>query len=338
MREKLVNQLNGGEVLADSVITGDNQVIVPKGTVLKEEYIGLMGILGINSVWIQDYYDTIEQKNEILTEGQEKDFYNKIKFILERYIYKEQETLNQVRPLAIEIVDSVRKNMKKKSTYDFEPYQADLYKHTLRVTLFSIMLGICVDMKINRLYDLATGALLHDLGIRFISTDYYDFDMNKKLPSEILELKKHTILGYTVLENEAWISDVVKKMVLSHHEKSDGSGYPLKQKNQEIECKIIQLCDSFDGMLCGMECVKTNVELAFSEIETNIQEYDKKLVKIFMNTIATYPVGTKVKLKNGKEAIVVKQAKIPNQPVVYVLDSKCSSIEEIENTVVKMDL
>jgi len=114
MREKLVNQLNGGEVLADSVITGDNQVIVPKGTVLKEEYIGLMGILGINSVWIQDYYDTIEQKNEILTEGQEKDFYNKIKFILERYIYKEQETLNQVRPLAIEIVDSVRKNMKKK--------------------------------------------------------------------------------------------------------------------------------------------------------------------------------------------------------------------------------
>lgn len=321
MREKLVNQLNVGEVLADSVITGDNQIIVPKGTVLKEEYINLMGILGIQSVMIQDYCDTLIEHTKILTDKEEKYYYDKIKYILERYIYKEQETLNQVKPLAIKLVDLVSQNFQRDIIYDFKPYRADLYKHTLHVTLLCIIMGLDFDMKKEKLYDLALGALLHDLGIRFISTDYYNFDMNLKSPKEILELKKHTILGYTVLENETWISDIVKKMVLSHHEKKNGEGYPLKQRNQEIECKIIQICDSFDGMISGMEHRKRNVEQAFEEITSQAKLYDEKLILKLQKIVALYPTGTKVKTqKSGKNAVVIKQTKYANKPKIYIIE------------------
>lgn len=338
MREKLVNQLNVGEVLADSVITGDNQIIVPKGTVLKEEYIDLMGILGIQSVMVQEYYDTLVKHTKILTEEQEKYYYDKIKYILERYIYKEQKTLSQVKPLALELVDLVSKNFEKNIIYDFEPYHADLYKHTLHVTLLCTIMGLNYNMDKIKLFDLALGSLLHDLGIRFISTDYFNFDMNLKSPKEILELKKHTILGYTVLENETWISDIAKKMVLSHHEKRNGAGYPLKQKNQEIECKIIQICDSFDGMICGMEHKKRCVEDTFEEIKSHAALYDEKLISTLSSMVALYPTGTKVRTKKSeKEAVVIRQTKYADKPEIYVFEDekivsrqKIVTIKEIE--------
>ena len=109
-------------------------------------------------------------------------------------------------------------------------------------------------------------------------------------------------------------------MILSHHEKSDGSGFPLKQKNQKMECKILQLCDTFDCLISGMECRRypINQVIEYFLVESE-NKYDKKAMTALFSMIAKYPVGTEVELTNGKYGIVKKQTKHPEFPVIMEL-------------------
>ena len=146
-------------------------------------------------------------------------------------------------------------------------------------------------------------------------------DGTKVYDAEVFELKKHTILAYSALEGEDWISPVSKKMVLSHHERKDGSGYPLKQKTKDIECNILQVCDAFDCMISGMECKRISVQQA---LETMIEAadllFERKIVKVLQKIVAYYPVGTKIRLNTGETGIVVCQTDNSIRPVVAVLD------------------
>ena len=56
-------------------------------------------------------------------------------------------------------------------------------------------------------------------------------------------------------------------MVLFHHENMSGTGYPLKRKLRELECKIIQVCDAFDGFISGMECKRLSVQDTISKMQ-----------------------------------------------------------------------
>lgn len=110
-------------------------------------------------------------------------------------------------------------------------------------------------------------------------------------------------------------------MVLSHHERKDGSGYPLKQKTKDIECNILQVCDAFGCMISGMECKRISVQQA---LETMIEAadllFERKIVKVLQKIVAYYPVGTKIRLNTGETGIVVCQTDNSIRPVVAVLD------------------
>ena len=129
------------------------------------------------------------------------------------------------------------------------------------------------------------------------------------------------MLAYTALENEEWLNDVSKKMILSHHEKKDGSGFPLHQKTKEIECNILQVCDVFDCMVSGMECRRSNVQAALEYItEASDILYDKRVVRAIEKIIARYPVGTKVKLNTGEVGVVITQTEDTTHPIIAVLE------------------
>ena len=66
MRIRAVNVLNGGEILAEPVVTEKNEILIPKGTVLKEEYIPLIKSLGVESLMLEDPYENYEDPNPII--------------------------------------------------------------------------------------------------------------------------------------------------------------------------------------------------------------------------------------------------------------------------------
>ena len=292
MRIKSVSGLNGNEVLAEPILTNENVVLIPKGTVLKEEYIPLIQSLEIKTLMVEDPYEYMEKPNTIIDRISLNRIIERVKNRMVNHIYHSYKSLREFEMIANESV-KVMNEMPMDFIIDMDEHTANLYEHTVMVTLLAINVARKLKMDRNKQYNIALGCLLHDIGIRYITTKYENQDWNKVDPVEVFEYKKHTILGFSALEEEGWVPDIARKMVLSHHERMNGSGFPMRQKNRELECKIIQACDAFDCYISGMECKRMSVQNAIERITDEAGTlFEKKIVKSLLSGIAYYPVGT----------------------------------------------
>lgn len=320
MRIRQVKSLKGGELLAESVMTEEKEILIPKGTNLKPEYLDLLSFLGIDAVCIEDPYIEIEQPHQFMTKEAFLSYVNRVQKILENHTYDGKEGLKKIEPLAKDIIADMLA-VDNKIVIDFEERDSNLYEHTVMVTFLSIAVAKKLKLSEAELETIALGCLLHDLGLRYITIPYINYDPTKSTTTEAFEFKKHPVLAYTALENEQWLNDVSKKMILTHHEKKDGSGFPLHQKTKDIECNILQVCDVFDCMVSGMECKRSNVQAALEYItEASDILYDKKVVRAIEKIIARYPVGTKVKLNTGELGVVICQTEDTTHPIIAVLE------------------
>lgn len=320
MRIKQVRALRGGELLAESVLTGEKEVLISKGTLLKSEYLDLLSFLGYDTVSIEDPYEEFEQPHRFMKNDKFMNYVNRVKKILENHIYHGKGNLRSIEPLADDIIRDMMSE-EEVIAIDFEERNGNLYEHTIMVTFLAISVARKLKLDAYEIKTIALGSLLHDLGLRYITVPYINYEPEKSTSTEAFEFKKHSILAYSVLENEDWLNPNVKKMILSHHERKDGSGFPLHQKTRDIDCSILQVCDVFDCMISGMECKRTNVQSALEYIiEAADVLYEKKVVKAIEKIIARYPVGTKVKLNTGNNGIVISQTEDTTHPIVAVLN------------------
>lgn len=245
--------------------------------------------------------------------------------ILEKHIYidmisNERSSLEKLIPLSREIVESLLQ-VDEKFVIDIEECNGNLYEHTIKVTLLAVMTAIRLKVPAETLYEIALACLLHDLGLRYITVSYINQDMGKRTSLEAFEYKKHTVQAYTVLEEEKWISMRAKKMILYHHERRDGSGFPFREKSRELECNILQVCDAFECAISGMECKRIEVQQALENImETEDVLFDKEIVRVIVKLVGRYPVGTRVRLTSGEVGIVLSQTENSIRPIIGVLD------------------
>lgn len=282
---KEVKCMRGGEILSSPVFTEEKEILLPAGTVLKKEYIELLLSMSVFYVEIEDSCFDIGA-NKIIKDSEKEKFVNDIKNILENHIYTNKYILQEAKEISKEI-QNFADHLDCNVSYNYGSRIANLYEHTLMVTLLSLMIAKRINISQEKKYEIALGCLLHDLGLRYVTVPYAYMDMKKLSASDVFEYKKHTILAYTVLDSEDhWFPEISKNMVLSHHEKMDGSGFPLKQKEQGVECRIIQLCDTFDCMISGMEGECYSVDKAMELISSEAgKKYDKELIEILFSMI-----------------------------------------------------
>lgn len=328
--KKLVKDLKGGEILAEPVLKSEDEILIEKDTVLKQSYLNLLSEFEIEIVSIQDEFEVFEKPHLLMEQEKQDDYILKIRKILEGHIYRDiyhgNYSLQNVKELADMMIEDLP-DMKEEIVFDINPHEASLYEHSFMVTAFSICVGKRLGLTKQTLLEMAQGCLLHDLGLRYITAPYKNFSIEEHSSAEIFELKKHTILGYSALESAEWLSDIAKRMVLSHHERIDGSGYPLKQKSKEIECQIIQVCDAFDCMISGMECERQNVYDAVENILNDNGSFEETVVSSFLGMIARYPVGTRL-IQDGKAGIVIEQTKKSSEPRIGFIGNKDDNNKE----------
>ena len=263
-------------------------------------------------------------------------FVERVQRVMENHIYHKNKSLREFEVIANEVVKEVSK-IPENIIIDINARIVNLYEHTVMVTLVSVFVARLLHLDQVRQYNIAVGALLHDLGLRYITTGYVNRDWEKEDPIEAFEYKKHTILGYSALDEESWIPEVSKKMVLFHHERLDGSGFPMRRRDFAMECRIIQACDAFDSYITGMECIRIPLQDAIGKIQEGIiHKYDRKVVETLLSKIAYYPVGTVVKMSNQAEGIVVLQTEDPKCPVV--LDFHSGESEKKYNLMLQKDI
>ncbi len=312
-----IDVLKGGEVLAEPIISQD--INIPRGTVIKTEYIPLIKSMGIEAIMVEDPYERFETPTPIIETSRFEDYVGRTRRIMENHIYHSNNSLREFETIANEIVKDVQ-DIPDDRIIDITERAANLYEHTVMVTLLSVLIGKRLQFDKKRLYNLALGSLLHDIGIRYITVTYESVDVKTMDPVAVFELKKHTILGYSALDGESWIPDIARKMILSHHERIDGTGYPMRQKNKELECRIIQVCDTFDCLISGMECKRVSLQETVQTLqEQSDKAFDGKVVDELLSMIAKYPVGTILERAKGKFEVVTKQTVDREQPVTMVI-------------------
>ena len=330
MKIKSIDVLKGGEILAEPLMSQRKDTIIPRGTVLKIEYVPLLISMGISTVMIEDPYEDYESPNLIIDNERFIEYVSRIKRIMEGHIYQSNKSLRECEIIANELVKEIQE-ISDDVIIDMKERPANLYEHTIMVTLLSLIVAKKLHLEKEQLYNIALGCLLHDIGLRYITVPYENKDLKNMSAADVFELKKHTILGFSALENESWIPQVSRKMILAHHERADGNGYPMRQKYKETECKIIQVCDTFDRYISGMECSRISIQDVLAKLETGTGvRYDKKVVNKLIEMIAPYPVGTTVKTTDEKKGVVISQTEDKNSPMIMIIDAEENSEKEFE--------
>ena len=337
MKCKSIDVLKGGEVLAEPIVSQRQDTIIPRGTVIKTEYIPLIMSMGIESVMIEDPYEDYVTPNPIIENPQFDYFVERIKGIMENHIYQSNGTLREFEMIANEIIKKMVE-LPNDIVIDVTERKPNLYEHTIMVTLLSVFIGKRLHLDKKRLYNLALGSLLHDIGIRYITVPYESVDPKAVDPVAMFELKKHTILGYSALDGENWIPDISRKMILSHHERIDGSGYPMRQKNKEMEIRIIQVCDLFDCCISGMEGKRQSLQDTLRILAERAGiGLDKKVVEQLLDIVALYPVGTQIKTSDETQAVVIAQTAEKNSPIIMIVDEKEQKYQQ-KNLMLEKDI
>lgn len=308
MKKVSISELTGGEYLAKPVKLQDNKTLYYEGTCLYMKHIEAMINVGIDYVYIFEPSIITPKEKEIIKENIRTDCTKKVQNVVENYITYD-DGFKEISEAAIEIIDDVFSREEiVDHVYDIRERNSNLYDHCVTVASLSILTALKMNLSRWEVYDIGVGSLMHDMGLRYLTVEYKDTDLDNLTAEELFEYKKHTLYGFSSVEKESWMSNEAKKIILFHHERLDGQGYPFRQKVMPLGVRIVAIVDCFDDMLCGIGCQKTNVRKALEYIKNNRDVlFEARIVDYFLEFIAAYPIGTTVITNKGDEAIVIEQ-------------------------------
>lgn len=305
--------LKEGMLLGKSIYNKNGSLLLREGTPIKEQYIAKVIELDIQGVYIDDEISKGINVKNVINDELRFNTVNKIKDIFID-IEKDSQSLDahisaanmQVENMIDELIENknVMVNM-----VDIKSFDEYTYHHSVNVCILSIIMGISLDLTKDELTCLGMGALLHDIGKVFIHQDLLN-KVEKLTTEEFAIMKEHSMDGYRYIKSKFDFPYQTNLGVLQHHEKFDGSGYPLGKAGEEISIfgRIIAVADVYDALVSNRYYKKA---LLPSEAMEYIMggagaHFDFDVVNIFIRKVAAYPLGTCVRLSNGSKGIVVE--------------------------------
>lgn len=178
-----------------------------------------------------------------------------------------------------------------------------MYSHSVNVALISNVIGKWLDLDNDKQVNLFQAGLLHDIGKAKIK----DSILNKEDAltwSEMELLKAHPITAYRLLASVNIFNPQVLQAVAFHHERMDGTGYPLELKQDKINVysRIIAIADTYDAITSIRAYHERKSPLqALEEIkESSIDKLDPYICEIFINNVVEYYIGRSIRLSNDQ--------------------------------------
>jgi HD-GYP domain-containing protein (c-di-GMP phosphodiesterase class II) len=182
------------------------------------------------------------------------------------------------------------------------------HQHNIGVSVLATLIGKWLKFSEEDLANLSLAAILHNVGIVRIPLDLLHKE-DKLTEDEYKAVQQHTILGYQMLRKTPGISHQVAIVSLQHHEREDGSGYPLGLRGDKIDffSKIVAVADIFHAMSSKRPYQEP---LPFDSIVKQMKqgifgELEPRIVSVFLRNITRKMVGTQVILMDGRLGEIV---------------------------------
>ena len=316
-----IEDLRDGMVLSGDVLDKKGAVLLPGGTYLTKANFSFLEKNGIRSVRVYNAGaccadiiadEPMVYETEFIPVTERPDF---IEFSREHEIktIKIREALMSIGNGGVidldklfELTDDIISKIKFKN--DLFSYMNSLkysdehtYVHSTNVSLLCHLFASWLKMEEQDASYLTVAGLLHDVGKTLIDPSI----LNKKgvLTKEEFEIiKTHTTLGYGIVKNHNIPLDI-KLAILSHHEKIDGSGYPMGLTDANINrfAKIVAICDIYDAMttnrvyrdkICPFNVIRQFEQRSYGQLDT-------AYLLSFLKNIARIYTGCYVRLSDG---------------------------------------
>ncbi len=314
-----------GMVTAEDVYNFNNQLVIPRGLVLDDKTISKLDYYSILSVRIEDDIVSIDEDTPEYT----RSYSQRIKSSPEFARFKTQFD-NDVASFKTAINDVVIKgtplDLDKLMNHTLNildlgattpnildmlhcmrEYDDATYVHSLNVALICNVMARWLKMSEEDIKTATISGLLHDIGKTQIPDDII------KKPAKLTEdeysiIRRHPHIGYEILRKSHLSNDILNA-VLMHHERCDGTGYPLGITGPQIPtfARMVSIADVYDAMTSkrvyrGPLCPFKTIEIFEEE---GIQKYDPQFVITFMeNVVNTYLLNS-VRLSNGLVGTIV---------------------------------
>jgi len=184
---------------------------------------------------------------------------------------------------------------------------------------------IAQEMKLpnHKIMQIVTGALLHDVGMLRMPKEIVE-KKGGLSEAELQRIQSHPLYTYKIVNKELLYPEDVGLIVLQHHERWDGEGYPRRIAGTAIDlgARIVSVADAFEAMvsqkpyrnsMMGYQAMK-------NLLSDNLRRFDPDVIKAFIQTMGIYPIGSIILLNNGALARVMEvQAAAPLRPKIKIL-------------------
>ncbi|NLI58972.1 MAG: HD-GYP domain-containing protein [Clostridium sp.] len=296
--------------IAETILNDYGSVVIMENTVLDEYLIKKLQNQNLSKIKVfeEKTNKSIIKTKEFFQQNYNEGIYEVKEIISELIIDKDVKTekvkkvVDSVINMADEKMDLIRSMNQIRSSDEY------LYTHSMNVAMLSMLIGKWLKYEDKKLQALVQAALLHDIGKIKVPLEILN-KPGKLTDAEYEEMKKHSEYGYRMLEEKGNISMDICLAVLMHHEREDGSGYPIGAKSNRIHdfAKIIAVADIYDAMTSERVYKERESPFEVFELmeEKTIGQLSVEVVLTFLNNIASYYIGDLVMLDNGEVGEIV---------------------------------
>ncbi len=328
-----VFELVEGMTIGKDVYNDKGIMIIPLGAVVTEILIARLESLEVETVYVEDKVEPViilPNKEIKFKEHQEKyiTLKEKLSKIFDEVANQQPETgeINQLisdsfqyfeyNEMGLDIITML---------HSMKDHSDVTYTHCINVGLIASFIGRWLGWSKEEIRILNSCGLFHDIGKLLIPKEI--LDKTTKLSKEEEQIiQNHTVLGYHLLKNIG-MDERISKTALMHHERCDGTGYPLYVKDAKISdyAKIIAIADVYEAMttkrayrnpLCPFEAIEQMESIGF-------QKFDTKYLLVFIDNIVNTYLNAEVMLSDGSQGeIVLINNTMKSRPLVMREDGQ----------------
>lgn len=212
---------------------------------------------------------------------------------------------------------------------------AYIYRHSVNSCVWGLAFGRHLGLDKQSIYEIGLGCMLFDVG----KTQLSPMLLAKTGPltdAEMHVMRTHVEHGVAILRNTSGVTERMLKMVGSHHERFDGSGYPDGLKGNEIPtfAKIAGMVDCYDALVSHRPYAP---QLSSYDAVREIYQwrgnlFQPEVVEQFMQVVGVFPTGSLVELNTGAVGVVISQneSRRLRPRLMLILDEKKHRLSRFE--------
>lgn len=313
-----------GMKIAQTIHNSLGAVMIVEDTILDRQILNRIESMGI--LEIQVYNDD----TETIKENRVKNNYTKyqqnvqdMKEVMDRAAQGEALDMTKINGIIETIESGIYSNSDiigpLSLAVDVENY---IYTHSVNVAFLAMTIGKWMNCSEGTVKNLTQAGLLHDVGKCKISHEILN-KPGELTEKEFMEIHQHPRYSYDLLKDVEGIHNDVLLGILTHHERENGTGYPIGITSEKINLigKIIAVADIYDAMTSERIYRASNTPFEVFELMQNgsFGKLHPVILNKFVKNMSEYYHKAKVVLNNGQEAeVVFINQRTVSQPIVTV--------------------